>query len=396
MDQDITTILLELSELLPNPLPIAVGVSGGPDSMFLMYMIKRYYDSRNRPHSLIHVIHFNHNQREVAYTEQTMVISQFPSMYRYRNMELPSKGLSETKLRDARHAFFATALAQEHISYLFLGHNLSDRIETSMLNAVRWCGILWRQWMSKQQKKWKTTYIRPLLWISKSQIQSYCDALSISYIIDPTNADTSNPRNTVRNNILPQIYLLHSWGKSSWEKSRQHFYAEQEKKLKQQIWVTHSPHHYWRAMCWVSSKRIDVSPQALYHLFRADTYITEKQVKQLYNNIQTHTTWWFHVWQRSIYCAYGTVHCIFGDKKFWEDIPTKSKKITHSWVLHFDRNIITIPEAWLWYTIRYPQPGDMYKKKPLSKAFIAQKIPQFLRTTTMVVADGNNIITILS
>jgi tRNA(Ile)-lysidine synthase TilS/MesJ len=112
---------------------------------------------------------------------------------------------------------------------LIIGHNLTDRIETSLMNMRRGCQVRGFVNMKVQEgKKWSKSgqkvvkdqilhthypslvtryhFLRPLLQYSKKQVQEYCDEHKIPYMIDASNADiTVSQRNRIRHEIVMKL-----------------------------------------------------------------------------------------------------------------------------------------------------------------------------------------------
>ena len=132
-----------LDQYLKKQQSIVVWVSWWPDSIMLSYILQQYYTFRWWKQSNICVAHFNHWQRKEAKNELNFIKKYFKYNTIYRNTIIPSKWLWETKLRELRHTFFEEVIKESKSTILFLWHNLTDRIETSLLNIVRWCSLDW-------------------------------------------------------------------------------------------------------------------------------------------------------------------------------------------------------------------------------------------------------------
>jgi tRNA(Ile)-lysidine synthetase-like protein len=383
---------------------IAIGVSWWPDSMFLAHVVLAYYEKMWRKKEKIHIIHCNHGQREASSEEQSFVLQSFPECYIYWNTTLPAAWLGETQLRTFRHSIFETTLLQEWIDIILLGHNLTDRIETSLLNMVRGATNGWRNWMNPLQKHKNYTIIRPLILLSKTHIQEACDKHWISYRVDPTNYQKNNPRNILRNHIILEICSLHPWWATQREKSWANLYESfsqselqtGEKNHRENQRHHHTPHHSWAV-----SSRQTISchlllPVHLWSLLWGGSQKKTEDVMSLWHAICSGKIIHHHAWWRHFFVVGWILHCLQSPETiFWNQVKTQ-KPITRSGVLQFDSNIYTIVSEWVWCTLRYPLAWDVYKKKPLTKTLTNRKIPVFLRSTTPVIALGKSIVAILS
>lgn len=401
-----------IREIIPQEEKIVVAVSGWPDSMALLWLLQKYYTRKKWSQENICVAHYNHWQREESHDEQLFLEEYCHKNTFYRNIQIPSKWLSETKLRDMRHHFFDEVMKDSQATKLFLGHNITDRIETTILHMVRGSQLQWFLSIKPQTtRKWYTQY-RPLLDLPKSSIQTFCDTQKISYFIDTTNYQNITSRNILRNTIFPAVYTLHA----GWEKNRysswSNLYNQIENLTKESTKDTlsyeekilyHQPNKYRGATSWVEIPYIYCSERLLYTILssKKKTYRTQNKLSVVLDFITWRSSWHLFVWWWYIFKTDRSVHCIDGKQDFWKQKIETHKPITHSWLLQFDHHIYTIkPERLLanqknQLEIRYPKAGDIYKKKPLSKTLITKKIPSFLRNTLPVIAIWKDIVVIL-
>lgn len=185
---------------------IIVGVSGGPDSMTLLTILLKLKEEYNLK---LYVAHINHMIRENAIKDEEYV-KEFCDK---NNIELfikkaniiekskqNKKGLEETG-REVRYDFFEEVLKQTKSNKIALAHNLNDKIETIIMNAIRGTGITGLKGIEAKRGK----YIRPLIEIERKEIEEYCDKNKINPRIDESNQDNTYTRNKVRNIVIPYI-----------------------------------------------------------------------------------------------------------------------------------------------------------------------------------------------
>lgn len=175
---------------------IILGVSWWPDSMYLSYRLeKKYWKDK------LIICNYNHNFRKESKKESEFIKKYFESKWiKFIYWEYNWNNFKEENLRKKRYDFFKENWWWKY--YLALWHNLTDRIETTFLNIARWTGIFWFLNMKKIDNKNKI--YRPLIDITKKDIQKECDKLNIPYFIDKSNKDSSiSKRNFIRNNIFP-------------------------------------------------------------------------------------------------------------------------------------------------------------------------------------------------
>ena len=385
-----------LDQYLKKQQSIVVWVSWWPDSIMLAYILQQYYTFRWWKQSNIYITHFNHWQRKEWKKELNFIQKHFKYNTIYRNTNIPSKWLWETKLRELRHTFFEEVIKESKSTILFLWHNLTDRIETSLLNIVRWCSMDWFESIKHTQKKKLYTIYRPLLEITKSKIQKFCDTHSLKYFIDKSNNTPITPRNILRNTIIPSIQSLHSGWENNRYQSRNELYNWLKKPKIEYTLSRNSnkPNSLWWATKRYSLPLKEITPNLLFELFKDVYYATQKTIKAIQSFINSWSGY-MYVWWWYIFIVWSELHCINGTKDFWKQKITKSKKLTVHWKQEYNWYIFTAPKEWVWKTIRYPIEWDTYKKKRLLKYMLNKKIPVFMRNTTPVIESNKEIIAIL-
>ena len=178
-----------------------IWLSWWPDSMYLEYIIEKQFWKKN-----ILIAHFNHKFRKESDKEEQFLKNYFKKKWIDFVSEVYNWiDFRESTLRRYRYNFFKKLGWWKYNLYLW--HNLTDRIETTFLNISRWTWLKWFLNMKKVDKKNKI--IRPLLDMSKKEIQDLCDENDIPYFIDKTNFDNKiSKRNLIRNEIFPLFEQL--------------------------------------------------------------------------------------------------------------------------------------------------------------------------------------------
>ena len=178
-----------------------IWLSWGPDSMYLENIIEKQFWKEN-----ILIAYFNHKFRKKSDNEEIFLKKYFKKKWiNFISESYNWTDFRESTLRKYRYEFFKKIGWWEN--YLYLWHNLTDRIETTILNISRWTWLKWFLNMKEIDKKNKI--IRPLLNLSKKEIQKLCDKNNIPYFIDKTNFDNNiSKRNLIRNKIFPLFEVL--------------------------------------------------------------------------------------------------------------------------------------------------------------------------------------------
>lgn len=195
------------NRLLELGAKIIIGVSGGADSVCLLkvlYDLKCDYDLE------LFVVHVNHGLRgQEANKDESYVMELCKSLgieaktYSVNIKALGNKlGISEEEAgREARYKIFRRILENKNFDYIAVAHNREDQAETVMLNILRGTGIDGLCGMSIKQGM----IIRPLLYISRNEIEAYLASNKIPYCVDSTNISNEYTRNRIRNILFPQI-----------------------------------------------------------------------------------------------------------------------------------------------------------------------------------------------
>lgn len=197
--------------------PMLVALSGGADSSALLHIMCL---CREIVPFRLCAAHVNHNIRTEKYSNEADRDESFcREMCKRMNVELfvlnadvPSlareRGEStETVARDVRYSFFRQIMHKEGINVLLTAHNASDNLETQIFNLCRGCTIKGISGIprSRPLDRDGACVFRPLLDMSKSDILTYCENLSIEYVTDSTNFEQDYTRNRIRHKVIPEL-----------------------------------------------------------------------------------------------------------------------------------------------------------------------------------------------
>jgi tRNA(Ile)-lysidine synthase len=186
------------SLLAPNK-TVIIGISGGPDSVFLLHTLL----CLQKPLHIKQIVlaHTNYNLRKSSHNDY-ILIEKFAKKYQLplHVYHIHPQKKSEEYLRNARFAFFNHLRKKYKNSVIALGHTQDDNIETFLLFLLRGSGSAGLGGIKQQQN-----IFRPLLQTSKKDIIHFLTAQNIPYAIDETNAINTYLRNKIRNQIIPLI-----------------------------------------------------------------------------------------------------------------------------------------------------------------------------------------------
>lgn len=200
----------ELKDLIPfDSQPVfLLGLSGGLDSVFLLYFLIWL---RGREGFCVRAAHFNHHLRpgddeeEIAFLEDLCSRYEVPLYLGGEDVESLAKergaGVEEAA-RFARYTFFERCLKEEgqaHPSYLCLAHQLNDQAETLLLQLSRGSGLSGLSAM-RQLDGYK---LRPLLHLRRETMHDFMKSRELSWCEDVSNQEPRYRRNRVRLELLP-------------------------------------------------------------------------------------------------------------------------------------------------------------------------------------------------
>ena len=182
---------------------IVIGVSGGQDSVTLLDVLYRLRKSLD---ITLCVAHLNHQLRGPASdADQQFVTDLAASMDLPCFSEkavLPERGSPEGAAREARLGFLKRVMRVTSASRIAMGHTRSDQAETVLMRLIRGAGPTG---LGAIRPIRDGLWIRPLLAVSRQQIQAYVEHRNMQVRHDNTNADTRFLRNRIRHHLLPEI-----------------------------------------------------------------------------------------------------------------------------------------------------------------------------------------------
>ena len=193
--------------LIENGDRIVLGVSGGPDSITMLDILRQL---REELEFEIVVAHINHMIREEAIEDEKYV----QEYCKKNNIECYIKRIDVEKIantkkigteeagRKVRYEFFEEILQKTGSNKIGIAHNKNDKIETIIMHILRGSGI---SGLKGIEPKRDNKYIRPLIECERSEIEQYCEENKLEPRIDKTNFENEYTRNKIRNIVIPYI-----------------------------------------------------------------------------------------------------------------------------------------------------------------------------------------------
>ena len=179
-----------LAETKLRHLSIGVAVSGGPDSMALLWLANRWARMAG---AKLFAYSVNHDLRAAAQGELEVVAQYCRSIgLLHRALtwegEKPATGL-QAAARQARYDLLTQACRADQIDHLLLAHHLEDQAETLLMRIEKDSGPDGLAGMSSVSERDSIKLLRPLLSISKAKLLAIVEANSLPHFIDPSNSD---------------------------------------------------------------------------------------------------------------------------------------------------------------------------------------------------------------
>lgn len=186
---------------------VLVAVSGGPDSVCLLYLLKHLPP----PYQLsLHVAHLNHQFRPEAEEEAHFVTSLaedwgLPVTISAQPVAAICKesGLSkQAGARKVRYAFLKETAKKTGCKWIALGHHADDQAETLLMRLLRGSGMKGLRGIPEQREG---GIIRPLIDCSRTEIIRELSEHGLAFCDDPSNQQKIYLRNRIRHDLIPVL-----------------------------------------------------------------------------------------------------------------------------------------------------------------------------------------------
>ncbi|MBN2424373.1 MAG: tRNA lysidine(34) synthetase TilS [Calditrichaceae bacterium] len=179
-----------------------IGLSGGMDSMALFYTL---YELKNQFNFQLKAIHVNHHIRIPDADEDERfvldVCRKFEIPFIVNHLSGFDLKSSEEQLRIARYNCFNTLLKDNPRSKLATGHHFDDQVETVLMRIARGSSVKGLRGIPAR----RGPYIRPLLELTRNEIEVFVKENNIPYRKDFTNDIADKTRNRIRLQVIPTL-----------------------------------------------------------------------------------------------------------------------------------------------------------------------------------------------
>jgi tRNA(Ile)-lysidine synthase len=199
---------------------VAVGLSGGVDSVVLLHVMRALAREFGFSVSAIHV-HHGLSKNADAWCRFCRALcrrSKVPLSVRRVRVTRAGRGL-EAAAREARYACYRKLRAD----VIALGHQLDDQAETVLMNLLRGAGLTGASGMRASTTLGGKLVIRPLLEVPREAIVRYAKSRRLEWIEDESNRDVALTRNFLRHRVAPLLAARYPRWRESLARAARHF-----------------------------------------------------------------------------------------------------------------------------------------------------------------------------
>nr|WP_255654977.1 tRNA lysidine(34) synthetase TilS [Cohnella sp. REN36] len=190
---------------------VVAAVSGGPDSMALLHLLRALSDEFGIGLAAAHVNHrFRGTESDAEAAFVRRVCEEWGVPCEIALIDVPAyiaeTGLSpQEAARDKRYAFLREVARRYGARTIALGHHADDQAETVLMRLLRGSGIGGLAGIPMRRAEKELELIRPLLRITKGELLLYDERYGVPYVTDSSNADPHYFRNAIRLEVMPLL-----------------------------------------------------------------------------------------------------------------------------------------------------------------------------------------------
>jgi len=194
-------------DLIPKQSKIVLGLSGGPDSVFLLDFLAKLRDEGFLQEII--AAHLDHEWREYSYKD-TQFCSDLAKKYGIRlvtkkiselGLDLKFEGSKEEFGRKARRHFLQQVKEEHNSDLIALAHHAQDQQETFFIRLIRGSSLSGLTAIKPKHGP----YIRPILETNKQDLIDFLEKNNIPYLVDPSNVAQEFLRNRIRTHVIPAL-----------------------------------------------------------------------------------------------------------------------------------------------------------------------------------------------
>ena len=182
---------------------LILGISGGADSVCLMHILLALDYS-------FELAHCNFNLRGNESDEDEIFVKELAKKHKLKlhvkqfdteSYAIKNKISTQMAARDLRYAWFNDLLVSQNAKYIAIAHHANDDVETFFINLVRGSGLKGLLGIKEKTE----SIVRPLMLVSRAEIEKYLNENELAYRNDSSNASVKYLRNKIRHELMPLL-----------------------------------------------------------------------------------------------------------------------------------------------------------------------------------------------
>jgi tRNA(Ile)-lysidine synthase len=189
---------------------VIIGLSGGPDSVCLVYVLNRIKDEYNLS---LHAVYVDHNLRpdetpkEIEFCRE--LCKKLNINFIVKSIDVKSAvkkdGLNKQEAaRELRYKILNETAVEVNAKKIALAHNADDQAETLVMRLIRGAGVKGLTGIPPK----RGNIIRPLIEVERIAIEYFLDKAKIGFVVDSSNLKTEYLRNRIRLSLMPELKKL--------------------------------------------------------------------------------------------------------------------------------------------------------------------------------------------
>ena len=202
--KDVTCSIAEKIDFTPyRNLNWVIALSGGADSRMLLELasLNRHLSSG------IMAVYVHHHLQKVADDWAVFCQKECAGLgveFHVEHVTVEKTGSIEANARAARYSALAKYISADNC-VLFTAHHADDLLETMIMALTRGCGLPGMSAIPSSQPFASGMLARPMLAVSRSEVEEFCHGRGLDYVTDPTNSSIKYDRNYLRHEVVPVL-----------------------------------------------------------------------------------------------------------------------------------------------------------------------------------------------
>lgn len=417
---------------------VLVAVSGGADSLALLYLLHEFSKELGYELSVAHLNHLTRGQEsddDASFVEQEadkLSLPVFVDKIDVAGEKSFLKSSFQETARILRYQFLEETLLSINGHKIALGHTADDRVETVLMNLLRGTGLRGLAGIPEA----RGNVVRPLLRCTRLELEQFLRERNLTYRTDSSNNETKYLRNKIRHEVIPFLRTFNEdisgnlLGLAEIARDEEQWMSGKTRELFSQLVTTRDGLHIevaeFQAQPQAMKRRL--IREAIYRLKGNLREITAKHVRQVLDLfVRARVGSWVKLpGDIRVACGYGTVSFSLSKKDSLPETTEESKRLAIPGVTSFaqlgiqlharfvdlpsaDLPLADLPlpkligpqQAYLDFEktgedihVRFFQPGDrfvplgMRGHKKVKSYFIDQKIPREQRLSIPILTNS--------